>query len=191
VFFPVLENLGFLLILLVPMLTMRSFAEERARGTDELLLSTLLSPARIVGAKFCATFLFVALMMAASFVYPALAIREGGVGAEHLLAVFLGLFLHAVGLAALGLACSAFSTSQLVAAVAAFGAGFVLWDFSWASGFVGERALRLLEAIALHPRYSSFAEGVVIAADVAYFAGLALVCFATARVSFAVRQVAG
>lgn len=191
VFFPVMENLGFVLILLVPMITMRSFAEERSRGTDELLVTTLLTPGQIVLAKFVVTLAFVALMMVTSFVYPALAIREGGLGLEHLLAVFLGLLFLASGLAALGLACSAFSRNQLVAAVAALALGFVLWDFSWASGFLTEGSMRFLDGISFHPHYRFFAEGVVILSHVAYFVGVVIVCFALARFSFDLRRVAG
>ena len=51
VFFPVLETLGITLIALIPVITMRVFAEERARGTDELLLTLQLSPGQIVLAK--------------------------------------------------------------------------------------------------------------------------------------------
>jgi ABC-2 type transport system permease protein len=191
VFFPVLETLGITLIALIPVITMRVFAEERARGTDELLLTLQLSPGQIVLAKFTVTFGFVLLMMAASFVYPAMATVEGGIGAEHLFAVFVGLSLHALGLASLGLACSAFSSSQLVAAVASWAAGFVLWDFAWAGAFVGEDVGRLLDAISMHPRYGSFAEGVVSLEHFAYFAGFALVAAALARFSFDWRRVAG
>jgi ABC-2 type transport system permease protein len=93
VFFPVMETLGITLIGVVPLVTMRVFAEERARGTDEFLVTTHLSAGQIVLAKFAVTYLFVTLMMGASFVYPAMAIQQGGIGAQHLLAIFLGLFL--------------------------------------------------------------------------------------------------
>ena len=191
VFFPVLETLGITLIALIPVITMRVFAEERARGTDELLLTLRLSPGQIVLAKFLVTYAFVVLMMAGSFVYPAMATVEGGVGAEHLLAVFVGLSLHALGLASLGLACSAFSSSQLVAAVASWAIGFVLWDFAWAGPFVGEKAGHVLDLISMHPRYGSFAEGIVNLEHFAYFAGLGLVAAALARFSFDWRRVAG
>jgi ABC-2 type transport system permease protein len=191
VFFPVLENLGITLIALIPVITMRVFAEERARGTDELLLTTHLSPWQIVTAKFAVTYAFVLLMMAASFVYPAMATLEGGIGAEHLLTVFVGLSLHALGLASLGLACSAFSSSQLVAAVASWAAGFVLWDFAWAGPFLGERSGPLLDALSMHPRYSSFAEGIVNLEHLAYFVGLGGVCAALAHFSFDWRRVSG
>ncbi len=191
VFFPVMETLGITLIGVVPLVTMRVFSEERARGTDEFLLTTHLSASQIVLAKFAVTYLFVALMMAASFVYPGMAIQQGGIGAEHLLAIFLGLFFHAIALASIGLACSAFTSSQLVAAIAAWAVGFVLWDFSWASPFVGETTNKFLDALSLHLRYGSFAEGIVNLANLAYFLGLAMVAAAVARFSFDWKRVAG
>ena len=191
VFFPVMETLGITLIALIPVITMRVFAEERSRGTDELLLTTRLSPGQIVGAKFLVTYGFVVLMMAASFVYPAMATVEGGIGAEHLLAVFVGLSLHALGLASLGLACSAWSGSQLVAAVASWALGFVLWDFAWAGPFVGDRVGHVLDLISMHQRYGRFAEGIVNLEHFAYFAGLGWVCAALSRFSFDWRRVAG
>jgi len=191
VFFPVMETLGLTLIGVVPLVTMRAFAEERARGTDELLLTTHLTPGSIVLAKFGVAYLFVALMMAVSFLYPVMAIEQGGLGLEHLSAVYLGLLLHGIGLASIGLVCSAFTSSQLVAAISAWAIAFLLWDLSWASSFVGERVAEILDALSIQPRYSSFAGGVVSLANVVYFAGIALVCFAAARFSFDVRRVSG
>ena len=191
VFFPVMETLGITLLGLVPLVTMRVFAEERAQGTDEFLVTTRLSPGEIVLGKFAVTYLFVGVMMTASFVYPAMAIVQGGLGAEHLLAVFLGLLLHALAVASIGLVCSAYTSSQLVAAVTGFAVSFVLWDFAWAHPFLGQGAIRLLDALSLHPRYGTFAEGVVGLDHLAYFAALALVCAALARFSYDWRRVAG
>jgi ABC-2 type transport system permease protein len=191
VFFPVMETLGLTLVGAVPLLTMRVFAEERSRGTDELLLSTRLTPGQIVLAKFAVTFAFVTLMMTVAFVYPAAAIERGGLGVQHLAAVYLGLTLHGIGLASIGLACSAFTSSQLVAAVSGWAVAFVLWDFGWIQPFVSERVAGALDAISLHPRYGSFSEGIVALEDVVYFAGLALVGMAVSRFSFDVRRVGG
>ena len=189
VFFPVMETLGLTLVGAVPLLTMRAFAEERARGTDELLLTTQLGPGQIVLAKFAVTFLFVIAMMTASFVYPALAIERGGLGFQHLASVYLGLTLHGVGVASIGLLCSAFTSSQLVAAVAGWALAFVLWDFGWIDPFVGERVSAALDAVALHPRYGAFSEGIVALDNLAYFVALALICAALARFSFDLRRV--
>ena len=189
VFSPVMETLGLTLVGAIPLVTMRVFAEERARGTDELLLGTKLTPTVIVLAKFAVTFAFVGLLMAVSFVYPATAIEQGGLGAQHLLAVFTGLVLHGVAIASIGLVCSAFSSNQLVAAVSGWAVAFLLWDFSWANAFVGEGTARFLEQLSLHPRFAGFREGIVSLANVAYFAGLVLVAFAVARFSFDLRRV--
>ncbi len=189
VFFPVMETLGLTLCGAVPLSTMRAFAEERSRGTDELLLTTALAPGQIVLAKFAVTFAFVALMMVASFVYPAAAIERGGLGAQHLAAVFVGLLLHGVGVASIGLACSAFTSSQLTAAVSAWAVAFVLWDFAWIAPFTSEPVAATLDAIALRPRYGHMAEGFVVIADVAYYFGLAIVGMAIARLSFDLRRI--
>jgi ABC-2 type transport system permease protein len=189
VFFPAMEALGITLLAAVPIITMRVFAEERARGTDELLLTTGLSPTQIVLAKFLVTFLFVGLTLAVSFVYPAAAIEQGGIGVEHLAAVFTGVVFLGVGIASVGLACSAFTSSQLVAAVAGWAVAFVLWDFSWANAFLSEGVAGFLDKLALHPRYGTFAEGIVWIENAVYFAALALVAMALARFSFDLRRV--
>jgi ABC-2 type transport system permease protein len=189
VFFPVMETLGLTLIGAIPLVTMRVFAEERSRGTDELLIATHLTPTTIVIGKFTVTFLFVMLMMLVSFVYPATAIERGGLGLEHLASVFVGLTLHGIALASIGLVCSAFTSNQLVAAVSAWAAAFLLWDFAWIQPFVSEGVAGLLDAISLHLRYGSFAEGIVSLANIAYFVGVALVALALARFSFDLRRV--
>jgi ABC-2 type transport system permease protein len=189
VFFPVMETLGLTLVGAVPLITMRVFAEERARGTDELLATTYLRPWQIVLAKFVVTFTFIALTLSVSFVYPAAAIEQGGLGVEHLAAVFSGLLLLGMGIASVGLVCSAFTSNQLVAAVSGWAVAFVLWDFGWANAFLNEGTAAFLEKIALHPRYGSFSEGIVALENVAYFAALALVSMALARFSFDLRRV--
>ena len=189
VFFPVMDTLGIMLLALIPLITMRVFAEERSRGTDELLVTTDLTPAQIVAAKFLVTFAFVTLTLALSFVYPAAAIEQGGIGAEHLASVFTGLLALGVGVASLGLVCSAFTTNQLVAAVTGWALAFVLWDFSWANAFLNEGTALFLEQFAMQPRYGAFAEGIVGLENLAYFVALALVGMAVARFSFDLRRV--
>ncbi len=189
VFFPVMEQMGLTLLGAIPQVTMRVFSEERSRGTDELLLSTSLTPTQIVLGKFIVTFGFVTLMMAVSFVYPATAIQSGGLGALHLATVFIGLTLLAIGLASIGLVCSAFTSSQLLAAVLGWAMAFLLWDFSWVQPFVAEGFSNVLEAISLHPRYGVFSEGFVSLGNAAYFAALAIIAFGVVRFSFDLRRV--
>ncbi|MEM7408846.1 MAG: hypothetical protein AAF430_01255 [Myxococcota bacterium] len=189
VFFPVAETLAVTLLAAIPLVTMRVFAEERARGTDTLLFATRLTGGRIVVAKFVVTFVLVTGMLAASFLYPAAAIERGGIGAEHLFSVFLGLWLHGLAVAAIGLACSAFASHQWVAAIAAWTAAFVFWDFGWATPFVNEGLAASLRQLSLREHVGTLAEGVVAATDLAYFAGVILVGLALARFAWDLRRV--
>ena len=189
VFFPVMETLALTWIGAIPLLTMRVFAEERSRGTDELIDATHLTPGSIVAAKFAATFVLVTLLLLASFVYPATAIERGGLGAEHLAAVFLGLWLHGLGVAAIGLACSAFTSSQLAAAVAGWATAFVLWDFGWSLPFVSEGVAGILAELSIRAHFGTLAEGLVDVADLAYFAGIVFVALSLARFASDLRRV--
>lgn len=191
VFYPVMDQLSLLLIIPIPLVTMRVFAEERARGTEELLLASGLSSTTIVTAKFTATLAFVALMLATSFLYPLTAIAQGGLGAEHLAAVFLGLFGLAVGIASIGLACSAFTSSQILAAAATVAITFGLYDFGWLHGVVGEHTAIALDAIGLRPHFTRFAEGMVALSDLLYFAGCVAVAGVLAVFSLNLRKVTG
>jgi ABC-2 type transport system permease protein len=183
VFVPLMETLAITLIAIVPLVTMRVFAEERARGTDELLLVSRLTPRGIVLAKFLATYLFIAVLLAVSFVYPATSVVRAGLGLDHLGAVYLGLLAFAIGIGSIGLACSAYTQSQLVAAISAYGIAFVLYDFGWATPFVGETLGGFLDRISFHSRFAAFSEGLVVPADLIFFASVAALCVALTRMS--------
>jgi len=189
VFLPVMESVALTLIGLIPLVTMRVFAEERARGTDELLATTRLTPGEIVAGKFLATYLFVALLMALSFVYPAASILRAGLGLPHLLAVYTGLFGLGIALASIGLVCSAFTGSQLLAAISAYAVAFVLYDFRWTTQFLPETIAAAIDPLSMLPRFGAFAEGLLRAQDLAYFAGYVVVALAVARLAWDQQRV--
>lgn len=191
VFLPVMEQLGLLILLPIPLVTMRVFAEERALGTDELLLTSALSPGQIVLAKFATTYAFIVLMMTISFLYPVSSILQGGLGLQHLLAVYVGLLLLGIGIASIGLVCSAFTSSQIIAAVTTVGATYLFYDFGWMYGFVGEGAATVLEEISLHPHFGRFSEGLIAIADLVYFGVLAVAAAGIVRFSLELRRVGG
>ncbi len=189
VFFPVMEQLGLLLLLPIPLVTMGVFARERDTGTDELLLTSGLSPTQIVAAKFTATFGFIVLMMAVSFLYPVTAIFQGGLGLQHLMAVFMGLVLLGVAIASIGLVCSACTSSNIVAASSTITVTYLLYDFGWSYSFVGAGVANVLEVLSLHPHFSRFSEGLVSLADITFFLMMALAAAAIVRASLELRRV--
>jgi len=179
VFVPTSGDLSLLLLALIPLVTMRVFAEERLHGTDELLLTTPLRPWELAVAKHGACHLFVLGMLAVSAIFPAVAIQKGGLGLEHLAALYIGMLAYGMALAAIGLACSSLTQSQLVAAVLAYAIPFVLLDFGWIEPLTGEGIGGVLRSLSLQERFESFARGVVELRNLVYFMALGAAGFAT------------
>jgi gliding motility-associated transport system permease protein len=173
VFVPSAEDFGLFLLVVLPLVTMRVFSEERANGTDELLLTSGLRPFEVALAKHGVTYSFVLLLLAGSAIYPAVVVLRGGLGFEHLVSLYIGQLLYGCAVASLGLACSAFTSSQIVAAVLGYAIPFVLLDFAWLSNTVSESAAAVLREAALLSHYGSFARGVIELRHVVYFAGIA------------------
>lgn len=189
VFVPTSGDLSLLLLMLIPLVTMRVFAEERQQGTDELLLTTPLRPWELALAKHAACYLFVLWMVLVSGILPAVAVEKGGLGLEHLAALYIGMLSYGIALAAIGLACSAVTRSQLVAAVLAFSIPFILLDFGWIEPITGEGVGTVLRALSLQDRFESFARGIVELRHLLYFAALAAAGFATSLASVELGRV--
>lgn len=183
VFIPSSGDLSLLLLALIPLITMRVFAEEKATGTDELLLTLPIRPWELAVAKHASTYLFVCLLLATSAVFPAVAIEKGRLGLEHLFALYMGQLGYGVALAAIGLACSSLTRSQIVAAVLAYAIPFVLLDFGWLEPMLSDGVASFLRQLSLQARFESFARGVLELRHVIYFAGLTGIGFAVSLAS--------
>lgn len=174
-----LLDLQRLLLVLVPLLTMRLFAEERKLGTLELLWTYPVRDVEIIAGKFLACLAVVTLMIAATTVHPLLLARLHPVAPGPLLAGYLGLWLLAAAFVACGLAVSALTESQLVAGAATYGLLLFFWILTWNEAAVNEVTLGLIAPFSLFDRYYAFARGAIDTRDVAY-----LVLFSAAFLTF-------
>ena len=112
-------------------------------------------------------------------------------GLQHLLAVYLGLVMLGIGIASVGLVCSAFTGSQVIAAASTVGIVFILYDFGWTFGFVSETTAAVLEEISMHPHFGRFSEGLIALADIVYFLAVGVISAALVRFSLDLRRVGG
>jgi ABC-2 type transport system permease protein len=156
------------LLVLVPLLTMRLFAEERRLGTLELLWTYPLRDAEIIAGKFLACFAVVTLMLASTAVYPLVLSRLQPVDAGPLLAGYVGLALLAAAFVACGLFLSALTDSQLLAGAATYGVLLLFWMLTWNEAAVSEGMLAILKPLSLFDRFVTFAQGGIDTRDVAY-----------------------
>lgn len=166
---PLQANMCIILMLIVPLLTMRLLAEEKRSGTIELLLSYPLSDGVVVLAKFMAAWTVVAAMLAPTLLHV---VMLDWLSQPHWPAVmsgFLGLLLLGGAFVALGMLASAATENQIVAAVAGFAAILLLWILGWSSQVVGPQAGALLKALSISSHFEGFPKGLIDTADVAYF----------------------
>ncbi len=121
------HTLLIILVFLIPVLTMRTIAEERRRGTFELLATSPLSVSEIVFGKFLGVGFVVVLMSLLVAVFPLLLVHYGNPEVSPIFSGLLGVILCALGFTSIGLAISAFTDNQVVAAVTSMVALLLLY----------------------------------------------------------------
>lgn len=166
---PLLGNMVVVFILVMPLLTMRLFAEERAKGTDELLLTSPVSTLEIAMGKFCGATAFLLLLLALAFVYPAVLLYYGDPEVPRILTGYLALFLVGMSAIALGLFTSTLTDSQIVAGVLAGGLMLLLLLISWPADAVGEPMGAVLRYLSIVDHSNDLMRGLVKLQDVLYY----------------------
>ena len=171
---PLMHNLSIVLVILVPMITMRAYAEEKKGGTYELLLTSPLRTGEIVLGKFLASFVFICIMLGLTGVYPAVLIAFGNPEIGVLLAGYLGLLLLATSFVAVGLLTSSFTENQIIAAVSGLVATLLLYIIGWPADTAGEVLGPLLRYLSATEHFAEMVNGLIDTQDVVYFASLIL-----------------
>jgi len=176
-------SVSMVLLLVVPLLTMRLLAEERRLGTIELLLTYPLRDGTIVAAKFAACSLIVAVLLLGTLAYPLSLAAIQPLPWQPVVASYLGLVLLGVSFTACGIFVSSLTESQVVAAVGTLGLLLLLWAVSWNEAATSPAVLRAAASLAMFDHFETFAMGVIDAGDLAYFLAIsAFFTFCTLRV---------
>lgn len=179
---PLLQNLSVVLVILVPIITMRSFAEEKRSGTYELLMTSPISVTQIVAGKFLGAFVFVLLMVLLTGVYPLILFLFGNPEAGVTLSGFLGLLLMATAFVSVGLLTSSFTDNQIIAAVSCLVTLLLLWLISWPAETAGPTMGAILKYLSITEHFGQLVRGVIDTSDLVYFASLILLAlFLTQR----------
>jgi ABC-2 type transport system permease protein len=179
---PLFSNISVILLLLMPLLTMRLFAEERRSGTIELLLTYPVRDGAVLMGKYLAALAMYGVMLAVTLVYPALVLYFARVEWGVLLTGYLGLLLMGATFLAVGLFASSLTENQIVASVITFGVLLIFWVIGWSSDYAGGLWGRILSHISLLEHFDSFAKGVLDTKDILYYVNFTIVAlFLTLR----------
>ncbi|MBN2525054.1 MAG: ABC transporter permease [Deltaproteobacteria bacterium] len=170
-------------LILTPLITMRSFAEEKHSGTLETLTTAPVSDTRIVLAKYISCLSFYTIMWLPTLLYPAILAFYSTIDMGPVLSGYLGTFGIGAMLAAVGILCSALTRNQIVAALITFAvmmALFLSGLFRWVDGL---SAQSFFEYIDLMGHMEDFAKGIVDTRRLVYYASVAVFSiFATVQV---------
>ncbi|MBQ6900592.1 MAG: ABC transporter permease subunit [Firmicutes bacterium] len=170
----VVGNVAFIFLIIVPVLTMRVFAEERKQKTDQLLYALPLSMTKIVLGKYLALLAIFAVPVAVMAVYPFILSFFGNVSIKISFCAIFGFFLLGAALIAIGMFISSLTESQPLAAAICFLVLLVNYLADGLSAYVPFGA-QLLSDTCLFMRLDQFVYGVLDLSVVALFVSVAAV----------------
>jgi gliding motility-associated transport system permease protein len=159
-----------LLFLIIPIITMRAFAEERKTGTLELLLTAPVRESQVVLAKYVASMAVVLTMIGLTGAYALVLGIFGTPDWGPIYSGYLGLALLASTLVSLGLLISALTSNQIVAAIVAIGVSFLMWTIDTLAAMMPTALERVLISLSLLARFTPFAAGAMYTSDFGFFA---------------------
>lgn len=172
-FTEVFYNVTFYFIFIVPIMTMRTYADERKFGTEILLMTSPVSVWKIVLGKFFAALTVLLFMMLCSLAFPIFTAVHGKVIIGQLICAYIGFFLWGAMFIALGMLISSFTENSIIAAIIGEIVMFIfLFIDSFAqTKFVAQFPLfqKVLYAFAAKPKFAYFSEGFIRLSDVVFF----------------------
>jgi ABC-2 type transport system permease protein len=167
---PSLGSFSVVFIFLIPLVTMRVFAEERSNGTLELLLTSPLTVWELVLGKYLAVLAIVGILVGISAVYPLLLLFYGNPELLQTISGLIGLFLYGAALGALGCFASVLTRSQIIAGVVAIIVGLILYLLEFVAQLAPEGATRgFVHWVAVGPHFEPALRGEVRSEDLVYY----------------------
>jgi len=166
---PLFGDLAVILILIMPLLTMRLLSEERKSGTAELLFTFPISDWDAIAGKYLATLTVYTVMLVLTSLYPLLLFKYASPEIGPILTGYVGLFFVGAAYVAMGLFFSSLSDNQMVAGVSTFGCGLIFLIISSIAPFVSPVAGQILGQLSILEHFDSFSKGILNSNDVIYY----------------------
>jgi ABC-2 type transport system permease protein len=161
---PLMQVAAVILLMVMPLLTMRSIAEEKRNRTLILLVSAPLGMWEIVLGKFSALMLFVIVLVSMLMLMPLSLYLGTSPDGGKLLSIYLGMILLLASFTAIGLYLSSLTENQTIAAISTFGVLLMLWIIDWFSGDAS-----LISYLSILQHHQSMLEGVFDTSDIVYY----------------------
>lgn len=179
---PVLMNVSVIGLFLIPMITMRLFAEEKRSGTIELLMTSPIRDFELILGKWFAALTLYAVILGVSALNLVFLFAYGKPDWKPILVGYLGLILQGGCLLAIGTFISTLTKNQIIAGVAGFCVSLLLWVLEWTSAFEATATSKVVAYLSVVTHFEPFSKGVLDSRDVIFFvSAIFLGLFLTAR----------
>ena len=177
-----LGSMGFILIFIVPILTMRILSEDRKNGTEVLLITSPVSLSKMIIGKYLAALFVFLIMIAITLIYPIILIAFGQPDIAPIIGGYIGFILLGASFISIGLFASSLTENQIIAAVISFVALLLISIIDAIASFVGGFAAKILMWFSLMSRYEDFNLGILDFSSIIYYLSfIAVFLFLTIR----------
>jgi ABC-2 type transport system permease protein len=179
---PLLSNVNVVALFLIPMITMRLFAEEKRSGTIELLMTSPINDIEIVLGKWLAAVALYSIMLLVSVLHMAILFKYGQPDWRPLAVGYLGLLLQGGCLLAIGTFVSTCTSNQIVAGALGFAISLLLFVLNWVSEFGSSITDRVIGYFSVQAHFESFSKGVIDSKDLVFYVTMIILgLFLTSR----------
>jgi len=166
---PLFSVLGFVSLFIIPMLTMRLYAEEKKLGTMELLLTSPLTTGQTLLGKFFACFALYAMILGLTIIYFVILEMYGEPDWGPILSSYLGVALMGAAFIAVGMLASSLTENQIIAVAIAFCALLLFWVIGWISNYAGPKLGAVLSYLWINSHTEDFLRGVIDTKDIVFY----------------------
>ena len=166
---PLVQNVTILVLFLMPMVTMRTYAEEKRSGTIELLLTSPITDWQIILGKFLGAMSLYATMLAVTLIHLALLFIYGRPEWKPIVTAYLGLLLLGGCFISVGLFISSLTKNQIVAGMVTFAVFLLLWVITWIGSFSGPTVDQLTQYLSIIDHLDDFGKGVLDTTHIIYY----------------------
>jgi ABC-2 type transport system permease protein len=168
----VLQNASVIVLFIMPMITMRTYSEEKRSGTIELLLTSPVSDVEIILGKFFGALGLYIAMLLATLLYMAVLFVYGNPEWRPLVAGYLGLLLMGGAFVSIGLLISSTTNNQIVAGVVTFVVFLLLWIIGWFADTAGPTIGPITQYLSITEHFDDFSKGIIDTKHVIYYLSL-------------------
>ena len=179
---PLFLNVSVILLFTLPLVTMRTYAEEKRSGTIELLLTAPLTDIQIVVGKFLGGLVLYAAMLGATVFHLGFLFAFGNPEWRPVATGYLGLLLMGGCFLSLGLFVSSLTKNQIVAGMITFALFLMFWVINWMASFTGPTTQAVLNYLSITEHLNDFTRGVIDTKHLVYYLSfIAFSLFLTVR----------